>query len=125
MERALTIGVDFDGTLCTGSWPEIGEPNYDLITKLKELKKNGTRLILWTCRMKEQLEEAVQWCSEQGLLFDAINDNLPEVKELFGGNSRKICCDYYIDDKSCSQDQLHNLIQYSLYKSNRLSHNVN
>ena len=35
------------------------------------------------------------------LVFDAVNDNLPEVKELYGNNSRKISCDIYIDDKSC------------------------
>ena len=31
--------------------------------------------------------------------FDAINDNLPEIIERYGSNSRKITCDYYIDDR--------------------------
>jgi hypothetical protein len=34
------------------------------------------------------------------LEFDAINDNLPEIVEMYGNNSRKITCDYYIDDKA-------------------------
>ena len=32
--------------------------------------------------------------------YDAVNDNLPEVIEIYGNNSRKITCDYYIDDKA-------------------------
>ena len=39
------------------------------------------------------------WCREQNLEFDAVNDNLPEIIELYGNNSRKITCDYYIDDR--------------------------
>ena len=27
------------------------------------------------------------------------NDNLPEIIEFYGHNSRKISCDYYIDDQ--------------------------
>jgi len=34
------------------------------------------------------------------LVFDAINDNLPEIKELYGNNSRKISYDIYIDDRN-------------------------
>ena len=28
------IAVDFDGTLCENKWPEIGEPNTELISYL-------------------------------------------------------------------------------------------
>ena len=40
-----------------------------------------------------------EWCREQNLEFDAVNDNLPEIIEFYGHNSRKISCDYYIDDR--------------------------
>ena len=30
------------------------------------------------------------------------NDNLPEIIEKYGSNSRKISCDFYIDDKAIS-----------------------
>lgn len=68
-----TIAVDFDGTLCYSKWPELGRPNQALIEYLQE------------------------W--EQNLEFDAVNDNLPEIIEFYGHNSRKISCDYYIDDR--------------------------
>ena len=93
------IAVDFDGTLCYSNWPELGEPNQALIAYLKNWKNNGNKLILWTCRIGDALSKAVEWCQNQGLEFDAVNDNLPEIVEYYGSNSRKITCDYYIDDR--------------------------
>lgn len=95
-----TIAVDFDGTLCFSKWPELGEPNRPLIEYLKVWRNQGNKLILWTCRAGEALEKAVSWCQEQQLEFDAVNDNLPEIIEMYGNNSRKVTCDYYIDDKA-------------------------
>ena len=100
------IAVDFDGTLCFSNWPELGDPNDVLIAYLKEWKKQGNKLILWTCRAGEALENAVSWCRDHQLEFDAINDNLPEIIEMYGTNSRKITCDYYIDDRAILPDML-------------------
>ena len=94
------IAVDFDGTLCTNRWPDIGKPNVSLIDWLKHESTNGTKLILWTCRDGEMLQQAVSWCEDRGLYFDAINDNIPEAVEKFGSNSRKIFANTYIDDKA-------------------------
>lgn len=58
---------------------------------------------MWTCRANRQLTEAVEWCSKQGLVFDAINSNLKEVITSWtDGESRKIYADIYIDDKAMS-----------------------
>jgi hypothetical protein len=35
------IAVDFDGTLCENKWPEIGEPNTELIGYLIMMQKNS------------------------------------------------------------------------------------
>lgn len=94
------IAVDFDGTLCAECFPNIGEPNQALISALLELKRSGKKLILWTCRAGDRLDEAVEWCNMHGLCFDAVNENLPEIIELYGSDSRKITADLYIDDKS-------------------------
>ena len=93
------IAVNFDNTICFSNWPDLGEPNVRLIRTLKELRKNGNKLILWTCRNGTDLQRAVVWCEQQGLQFDAINENLPETIALYGGDSRKITADYYIDDR--------------------------
>lgn len=97
----MIIAVDFDGVIIpAGCWPGIGAANAPLITWLKELRAAGNKLILWTNRVNDALDLAVSFCWEHGLEFDAVNDNLPEVIESFGTNSRKIYADYYIDDKA-------------------------
>lgn len=103
--------VDFDGTICKSMWPELGPANEEVIKYLISRKEQGNKLILWTCRTGKMLEEAVNFCREHGLYFDAVNENIPEVVALYGGDSRKICADIYIDDKSVLPD-----IASSLYR---------
>lgn len=90
--------IDFDGCLCVDAYPEIGAPDLDVINFCKSLRRDGHKLILWTCREGEQLREAVNWCADKGLIFDAHNANLPERIALYGTDPRKIGADYYIDD---------------------------
>lgn len=96
----MTFAVDFDGTLSFGQWPETGVANDGLINFLKRRQSLGDKLILWTCREGMLLEKAVNWCVDRGLKFDAVNDNLPENVAIYGTNSRKVSCDFYIDDKA-------------------------
>lgn len=51
----------------------------------------------------EDLQSAVRFCKENGLEFDAVNDNVPEVIEKYRNNSRKITCEFYIDDRMLSK----------------------
>ena len=96
------VCVDFDCTIAINdTYPYAGQPNLVAIEILKAYRKKGNKLILWTCRTGSALEDAVKMCKAHDLEFDAINDNLPEIKELYGNNFRKISCDIYIDDKSC------------------------
>lgn len=100
-EREIRIiAVDFDGTLCTDRYPQIGMPNLPLIRLLKREREAGKRVILWTCRCGGALGEAVAWCRGHGLEFDAVNENVPEIMEMYGTESRKISADVYIDDKA-------------------------
>ena len=55
------IAVDFDGTLCTDKYPEIGSPARGLINLLKSRKEAGDKLILWTCRVGERLQVQSVW----------------------------------------------------------------
>jgi len=94
------IAVDFDGVLCEDQWPQIGPEKKHIIELAKYRKQAGAALILWTCRCGEQLDEAVAWCRERGLEFDAVNENLPERVAFYGSESRKISADEYWDDKA-------------------------
>lgn len=60
MQKA--IAIDFDGTLCTNDYPNIGEPNWEIIAEAKMEQANGAGLILWTCREGEILDAALKAC---------------------------------------------------------------
>ena len=94
------IGVDFDGTLAVtrGTYPRIQGPIQEVIDYVKSEQAAGAYLILITMREYDELKDAVAWAKEQGLRFDAVNDNLPQMKEFFGNNPRKIFCNEYLDD---------------------------
>ena len=94
------IAVDFDGTLCENNWPGIGEPRQAVIDYVLDQQRQGAKLILWTNRTGKRLGEAVNWCSDHGIEFDALNANLPEIIESFGGDCRKVFANEYIDDKA-------------------------
>lgn len=94
------IAIDFDGTLCTEAYPAIGEPIQATIQRAKQAKEKGAKLILWTCREGPLLDEAVEWCRERGLKFDAVNDNLEIAKAHYGNNPRKVGYDELWDDRA-------------------------
>ncbi len=98
---ARIFAVDFDGTLnLAEKYPLLGEPNEGLFRFLKRRQQAGDKIILWTCREGDYLKSAVKFCRRYGLAFDAVNDNLPENKEYFGNNSRKVYAHYYVDDRN-------------------------
>ena len=91
------VAVDFDGTLSLDSqYPNIGRFNTHLYEALMKLRSIGWSIVLWTCREGKELKEAVEWCKMNGLEFDAINENPPEVPF----KSRKVVADMYIDDRA-------------------------
>jgi hypothetical protein len=103
------VAVDYDGTLFTDSYPNLGNPVIPVFEKVKEFKSEGAEIILWTCREAGTLQEAIDRCNENGLTFDAVNDNAPSHSEYVvkmlkeNGHifaNRKIYANIYVDDKS-------------------------
>lgn len=94
------LAVDFDGTLVENKFPEIGEVNPVMWKAVSAYKAAGYKIILWSCRTDTMLKDAVEFCAERGLTFDAVNENLPEVQAYYGGDTRKVFADMYIDDRS-------------------------
>lgn len=111
-DQKYIIAVDFDGFLFEDNWPFIGAPIIRNIALVKGLKEDGHKIILWTCRVKEELFHAVCACHKQGLGgFDAINANLPETIEKYGCDSRKITADFYLDDRNTTYEKMQILFQ--------------
>ena len=99
-ELPYIIAVDFDGTLVEDKFPEIGEPikkNWEL---LRKAQRGGAKIILWTSRDHERLDDAVKFCNERELYFDAINENLAECRAMFNNDTRKVYANEYWDDKA-------------------------
>ena len=97
----MVIAVDFDGTIVSHAYPQIGKERPFAIETLKQLIKDGHQLILWTVREGILLDEAVYWCKERGVEFWAVNRDYPE--EIRSNNnhfSRKLKVDMFIDDRN-------------------------
>lgn len=105
-KKDVIIAVDFDGTLVENKWPEIGDAIEPVVKYVKHRQSNGARIILWTNRSGDRLNEAVNWCSDHGIILDAINENLPDAIEFFGGDCRKIFANEYLDDRAVSPKQI-------------------
>ena len=96
----MIIAVDFDGTIVEHKYPEIGKPILFAFEALKELQKRGHRLILWTYRSGKALDEAVEFCKQNGVVFYAVNKSFPEEVFAEKKSSRKIHADLFIDDRN-------------------------
>lgn len=95
----LIIAVDFDGTIVEHEYPKIGKPKLFAFQTLKALQEQGHTLILWTYRAGKYLDEAVEFCRQNGIEFYAVNKSYPE--EVFDNTiSRKINADIFIDDRN-------------------------
>ncbi len=99
MHETYTIAVDFDGTIVEDRYPKIGKPIIFAFDTLKKLQDKGHRLILWTFRKGETLEEAVKFCEKNGIVFYAVNMSFPE-ENYDPTHSRKIHADLFIDDRN-------------------------
>lgn len=106
MNKKIVIAVDFDGTLFTEEYPEIGKPIWRVINWCKRQKQKGNTLILWTCRAGKDLQEAIEQCAFVGLTFDYVNENVPERTRLYGNDCRKIGADIYLDDRAVNIEKI-------------------
>lgn len=96
----MIIAVDFDGTIVTNEYPRIGREIPFAIDSLKRLITDyHHQLILWTVREGKELEEAIEFCRNQGLEFYSINSNYP-LEEKISGQPRKLVADLFIDDRN-------------------------
>ena len=97
----MIIAVDFDGTIVTHEYPKIGKPIPFAIDTLIRLQEEHHRIVLWTAREGQLLEDAVEYCKKKGLEFYAVNSNYPEEMSLTNVlRPRKLTVDLFIDDRN-------------------------
>ena len=97
----MIIAIDFDGTIVEHKYPKIGKEIPFAIATLKKLQQDGHRLILWTVRENDLLDEAVEFCRQRGVEFFAVNSNYPDENvDASAIRSRKLKADMFIDDRN-------------------------
>lgn len=94
----MMIAVDFDGTIVEHKYPAIGKQLPFAFETLRALSADGHKLVLWTVREGQLLEDAVNYCREHGLEFYAVNSEYPNASWNGSGVSRKLRADVFIDD---------------------------
>lgn len=94
--RKAIIALDFDGTVVTHAYPEVGE-DIGAVAVLKELVAQEDKLILWTMRSGALLEDAVAWFKKHDIPLWGINEN-PSQNEWT--ESPKLHADLLIDDSA-------------------------
>lgn len=97
-KRVKIYAIDFDGTIVEDKWPQIGELNRPVYNFIRGIQDLGCQWVLWTCRNGKQLQQAIDFCMEHGLVPTAINENVPDIVIGKGINPRKVYADIYIDD---------------------------
>lgn len=91
------IAVDFDGTITKDNdFPNCGELMPGAKDVLQTLHFAGCYIILWSCRVGEDLERAVEYCKKNYIPIDFVNRNIDAIEGKFA--YPKIFANYYIDD---------------------------
>jgi hypothetical protein len=92
--RPLNIAIDFDGTCVKHAYPLVGE-DIGAQPVLHWLQEKGCRLILFTMRSGQQLQDAVDWFTLNNIPLFGVNEN-PEQSTWT--TSPKVYAHVYIDD---------------------------
>ena len=92
-----TIAVDFDGTVVDHTYPEVGEDVPNAVRVLKQLIKNGNKIVLFTMRSGKELQDAVEWFEKNDIELYGINNNPTQHNWT---DSPKAYANLYIDDSA-------------------------
>lgn len=106
----MIIAVDYDGTLDFAGFPNVGKVNTYAVDVLRRLQSQGYKIILWTCRGGRHLEDAINELKKYDLIFDAVNENIEEVKQA-GLTSPKVVADLYIDDRAIGYGDINKVFE--------------
>jgi hypothetical protein len=96
----MIIGVDFDGTVVTHEYPEVGR-DIGAVPVLKKLVERGHNIILFTMRShkksygRDTLKDAEDWFTKNDIPLFGVNEN-PTQRSWT--DSPKPHCNIYIDD---------------------------
>ena len=94
------IGIDFDGTIVTDKYPEIGDPIPGAIETINKWFNDGFWIVIHSCREGQAEKNMIKWLDKYEFKRHTVNENLPWRIKKYGGDTRKISLDINIDDKN-------------------------
>ena len=94
----ITIALDFDGTVVEHRYPEIGEEADGAVDVMKKwVDKYNVGFILDTMRDGKELEDAIQWFNDRGIILYGIGKNPTQNRWT---TSTKCHAHFSIDDRN-------------------------
>ena len=98
--KKLILAIDFDGTIATDSFPEVGTLREDADVIIRKLYEDGHDIIINTCRTGKYEGLAEYFLVDNNIPYHFINSNLPRVIDTYKQDCRKISADFYIDNRN-------------------------
>jgi hypothetical protein len=98
--RPWVLAIDFDGTICEESFPEVGKLKEDADVYINMLYDEGYHIVINTCRSGKYEGMAHEFLKKIGIKYHYLNNNMPYLIEEYGQDCRKISADVYIDNKN-------------------------
>jgi len=113
----LILAIDFDGTIAHTDYPIIIGLKPYAKEVINKLYNEGHIIIINSCRANQPAEMMKSFLDDHGLLYHLINENSPHRIQTYGGDTRKISADLYIDDRNIGCDDINWLVVYEQIQS--------
>ena len=123
--KQFILAVDFDNTIVDTDESVLRQPVIKGLRKdakeiLRKLHDEGHYIIINTCRNAGNLQKAIDYLNENGVVYDIVNANHPDNVKKFKRDNRKIFADFYIDDKNIGGipewEDIYNIIKVASLK---------
>lgn len=99
--KSMVVAIDFDGTITKDNdFPHNIGVLRDGCKEAIDYIRERHKVVIWTCRSGEYLEEMVKFLHDNGIAYDGIN------ADIYHKTDRKIMADIYIDDKNIFCDAI-------------------
>lgn len=110
MHGKIIIACDFDDTISPWGLPHT---NFDMIINLlKEAKKTGAFITIFTACNTDRYPEIREYCNSKGLHIDSINET--PIPLPYGSNG-KVYANIFIDDRAGLMESL-KILEYAMYR---------
>ena len=110
MHGKIIIACDYDDTI--SPWKMHNNDFNRVFEVLKNAKQTGAYVVIFTACMPERYEEITNYCLNNNLEIDAINET---PIDLPYGNNSKIYANIFIDDRAGLNEAL-NILEMAMYR---------